>query len=125
MILDTNALSRWSEGGDVIATHLSQGKDLIVPVVVLGEYYFGVARSRHQAALREWLRRVLRIVKIANISHQTAVTYGQIRAELRVAGTPIPANDVWIAAIARQKSLPILSNDAHFDHVKGIRRIGF
>jgi len=42
-----------------------------------------------------------------------------------VAGTPIPANDCWIAALAQQHRLPIISQDRHFDSVKGIQRIGF
>lgn len=47
----------------------------------------------------------------------------QVRCELRQAGTPIPANDPWIAALSRQHGLPILSQDAHFDLVKGIQRL--
>jgi len=48
-----------------------------------------------------------------------------IRLQLASAGTPIPMNDLWIAAIARQHKLPVISRDAHFDHVAGLTRIGW
>jgi len=51
--------------------------------------------------------------------------YAEIRLQLASAGTPIPMNDLWIAAIARQHKLPILSRDTHFDHVSGLTRIGW
>ena len=56
---------------------------------------------------------------------QPASAYADIRLELKHAGNPIPPNDVWIAALARQHVLPVLSNDAHFDVVQGIERIAY
>lgn len=53
---------------------------------------------------------------------QTLPFYADVRMELKKAGTPIPANDVWIAALARQHGMPILSRDRHFDKVRGIAR---
>jgi tRNA(fMet)-specific endonuclease VapC len=48
-----------------------------------------------------------------------------VRVELKSAGTPIPSNDVWIAALCRQHRLPLLSRDRHFDGVPGIRRLAW
>ena len=48
-----------------------------------------------------------------------------IRLELKRRGSPIPANDIWIAALARQHALAVLSNDRHFGAIFGVRRIGF
>ena len=55
----------------------------------------------------------------------TADAYADIRLELRQRGSLIPPNDVWIAALARQHALPVLSNDGHFDAVDRIQRIAF
>lgn len=55
----------------------------------------------------------------------TARHYADIRSELRSAGRPIPENDIWIAALARQHHLPIVSRDEHFDGISGVRRIGW
>lgn len=55
----------------------------------------------------------------------TAGVYADLRLELKRAGNPIPGNDAWIAALARQHGLPVPSNDAHFDVVPGIERLPF
>lgn len=51
--------------------------------------------------------------------------YAEFRLQFASAGTPIPMNDLWITAIARQHKLPLISRDAHFDHVAGLTRIGW
>ena len=97
----------------------------LIPSVVLGEYYFGIRQSRHRARYEDWLRRFLPLTEIATVTHATADAYADIRLELRRLGAPIPSNDVWIAALARQHAQPLVSNDAHFDLVGGIVRISF
>ena len=125
MILDTNALSAWAEGIAAVERPLRSARRLVVPSVVLGEYYFGIRQSRHRRRYEDWLRRYLPAAEIATVTHATAGAYASIRLELKHAGTPIPANDAWIAALARQHDLPVLSNDAHFDVVEGVERIAF
>ncbi len=125
MILDTNALSAWVEGHSAIETSLRSARRLIIPSIVLGEYYFGIRRSRHRVRYEDWLRRFLPLTEIATVTHATADVYADIRLELRRLGAPIPSNDVWIAALARQHTQSVLSNDAHFDCVNGIVRISF
>ena len=98
---------------------------LVVPSVALGEYYFGIRQSRHRTRYEDWLARYLPLTEIAIVTSATADAYADIRLELRHRGTPIPPNDVWIAALARQHGLAVLSNDGHFGTVDGVRRIGF
>lgn len=125
MILDTNALSAWSEGLSTVETYLRSADRLVVPSVVLGEYYFGIRQSRHRSRYEEWLRRYLPFTEIAAVTSATADTYTEIWLELKRSGNPIPTNDAWISALALQHSLPVLSNDTHFDVVNGVRRIAF
>ena len=125
MILDTNALSAWAEGHPELQSPLRSADRLVVPTIVLGEYYFGIRQSRYHRRYENWLRRYLPLVEIATITQVTAGVYAQLRLELKRAGNPIPPNDAWIAALARQHALPVLSNDAHFDRVEGITRIAF
>ena len=125
MILDTNALSAWAEGHPGVQSPLRSADRLVVPAIVLGEYYFGIRQSRYRPRYEDWLRRYLPLIEIAAITRVTAGVYAQIRLELKRAGRPIPSNDAWIAALARQHALPVLSNDAHFDRVDGITRIAF
>ena len=125
MILDTNALSAWAEGHVAIGPPLRSADRLVVPSVVLGEYWFGIRQSRHRSRYEDWLSRYLPLTEIAVVTSATASAYADIRRELKRAGAPIPPNDVWIAALARQHGLAILSNDGHFDAVDRIRRIAF
>jgi tRNA(fMet)-specific endonuclease VapC len=104
---------------------LRSAERLVVPSVVLGEYYFGIRQSRHRSRYEEWLTRYLPLTEIATVTSATADVYADIRLNLRRLGTPIPPNDVWIAAVARQHVLPVLSNDRHFDAVEGVSRIAF
>ena len=73
----------------------------------------------------DWLARYLPLTEIATVTSATADAYADIRLELKRLGTPIPPNDIWIAALARQHALAVLSNDGHFDVVNGVRRIAF
>ena len=125
MILDTNALSAWAEGDPAVEASLRSASQLVVPSIVLGEYYFGIRQSPHRGRYEDWLRRYLPLAEIATVIQATADAYADIRLELKRRGNPIPPNDVWIAALARQHVLPVLSNDAHFDVVEGIERIAF
>ena len=125
MILDTNALSAWAEGRPAVEASLRSADRIVVPGIVLGEYYFGIRQSRHRNRYEDWLRRYLPLAEIATVTQATADAYAAIRLELKRLGNPLPSNDVWIAALARQHVLPVLSNDAHFDVVAGIERIAF
>ena len=123
MILDTNALSAFADGSAPVHDALQTAEVLAVPVVVLGEYRYGVAHSTRRGEYEAWLDRYLPTFRVLEITAETALEYAAIRSELRRLGKPIPSNDVWIAALCREHSLPLLSRDAHFDRVKGLRRL--
>ena len=108
-----------------VITQVGAADELCLPVIVLGEYRFGIAASRHRRAYEAWLMRGRAFWRILQVGEETTAHYALIRQELKKAGTPIPANDVWIAALARQHDLPILSRDAHFDEVLGLTRFGW
>ena len=124
-LLDTNALSAWTEGLPVVEAPLRTADRVVVPSVVLGEYYFGIRQSRHRRRYEDWLRRYLPLAEVATITSATADAYAAIRLQLKRVGNPIPSNDAWVAALARQHALDVLSNDRRFDLVDGVRRIAF
>ena len=93
--------------------------------MVLGEFRYGIAQSRYRAHYERWLLQYLPEFRVLDIDERTTIPYSAIRAELKKAGSPIPANDVWIAALCRQHSLPLISRDQHFDSVPGIRRLAW
>lgn len=122
MILDTNALSAFVDGDPGVGERLRREPRAAIPVIVLGEFRYGIAGSRHRAAYEEWLASYLAQFDVLSVIEETTVAYAALRATLKRLGRPIPANDAWIAALALQHRLPILSRDEHFDAVPGLER---
>jgi predicted nucleic acid-binding protein len=125
MILDTNAIRALAEKNKGPMELVQSAPRIAVTIVSLGEYVFGARLSRHRAELEAWLDALLLNVDVLPLEQKTLPFYADVRERLKAAGTPIPANDCWIAALAKQHRLPILSQDRHFDCVKGIQRIGW
>jgi len=123
VILDTNGLSAVAEGEPALAPVLRKAAQVAIPVIVLGEYRYGISQSRERNRYEQWLREYLPKFRLLDIDEQTTISYAAVRIELKKAGTPIPSNDVWIAALCRQHSLPIVSRDRHFDAVPGLKRL--
>jgi len=122
LILDTNALSAYLDKTPAAVEIVSEASEIAIPVIVAGEFAFGIAQSRHREAYERSLQRMLDRCTVLDVGIETARHYSAIRQELRAAGTPIPANDVWIAALSRQHAMPLMSRDGHFDSVRGLRR---
>ncbi len=125
MILDTNALSAFVDGDAGVGAVLRRQSQAAIPVIVLGEFRYGIAESRHRAAYDAWLDSELLHFDILPVTDETAITYAALRVALKRSGRPIPANDAWIAALALQHRLPILSRDQHFDVVPDLERKGW
>ncbi|HKQ37316.1 MAG TPA: type II toxin-antitoxin system VapC family toxin [Verrucomicrobiae bacterium] len=123
MIVDTNALSAFAEGQPAVRDVIASHRGPFLPVIVVGEYRFGLAQARDRRRPMAWLQSLLVQWTVLEITGDTAVAYGEIRHALKRKATPIPSNDAWIASLARQHSLPILSSDPHFDLVPGIERL--
>ena len=121
LILDTNALSAFADGDPGMAGALGDQAQLAIPVVVLGEYLYGIRRSRFRKRYERWLDEGADAFTILDIGAATASHYAAIRQELRDAGSPIPTNDVWIAALSREYRWPVLTRDRHFAAVNGLR----
>jgi predicted nucleic acid-binding protein len=125
MILDTNALSAAADDDPAIIAVLARADQVAIPVIALGEYRYGIAQSRHRASYGEWLKGLLRDCLVLDTNEPTTHYYAEVVLELKEKGKPIPTNDIWIAALCRQHSLPLLSRDRHFDLVPGIKRIAW
>jgi tRNA(fMet)-specific endonuclease VapC len=125
MIIDTNALSAAAEDDPGVVAILAHASQMTIPVIVLGEYRYGITQSRHRTIYENWLSGLLRDSAVLDINEPTTQHYAEITLELKRKGKPIPTNDLWIAALCRQHSLPLLSRDRHFDLVAGMKRIGW
>jgi predicted nucleic acid-binding protein len=125
LILDTNALSAAADREPAALEVVAGAERLAVPVIVLGEYLVGIAQSRRRTEYENWLRDWMGTVTVLDVDEETARHYADIGLELKRSGKAIPTNDLWIAALCRQHSLPLISRDRHFDLVTGLERIAW
>jgi tRNA(fMet)-specific endonuclease VapC len=122
VILDTNALSAFVDGHAGVGEVLRSEPRAAIPVIVLGEFRYGIAGSRHRGEYEAWLDSNLPYFDILQVTEETAITYAGLRVALRRSGRPIPANDAWIAALGLQHNLSVLTRDEHFDVVPNLVR---
>jgi predicted nucleic acid-binding protein len=110
------------EGDPALEAVLARSSRHELPVIVIGEYRYGLARSRLRRRLVPLLDELIRESTVLSVGVETAAVYAKVREGLRAKGTPIPENDVWISALAVEHGLDIVSRDRDFDHVAGVRR---
>jgi predicted nucleic acid-binding protein len=125
VILDTGALDALLQDDRSLIRLLKPHPRLDLPAIVLGEYRFGLAESSQRERLEAALDGLESVNHVLAVDERTARQYAAIRHELKLAGTPIPAHDLWIAALARQHDRTLVTRDAHFALVKGLRRLGW
>ncbi len=123
MILDTNGLSAFFDGERSAVSRLAEAEAVYLPVIVIGEYRFGLRASRYRRERESQLLRFARSCTVLAVLESTTSAYAVIKHTLKRAGTPIPENDIWISALAVEYGLPVLSDDEHFDAVSQVQRI--
>jgi len=125
LILDTNAISALADNHAGIGGVIEKLDAIAIPVIVLGEFRFGLRQSKLRLKYENWLDQLVSLCRVLIIDEDTASEYALVREELKSKGQPIPTNDAWIAALARQHSLGVLSRDAHFDVVARLKRLSW
>jgi tRNA(fMet)-specific endonuclease VapC len=117
ILLDTNIISALISGDPALATKIDGALDVYIPAIVVGELYYGASYSTHIARNLANIGKILSLYKVLPVDDETAQIYGEIKANLRRKGTPVPENDIWIAAIALQHNLVLITRDKHFREI--------
>jgi tRNA(fMet)-specific endonuclease VapC len=116
-LLDTNAAIALVKGESGIREFVRRSAEIFVPVIAVGELYFGAEKSGRPSANRVYIQEFIQARTVLPCDVQVAREYGRVRAALRRQGTPIPDNDTWIAAIALHHRLTVVTRDKHFKYV--------
>jgi tRNA(fMet)-specific endonuclease VapC len=119
-LLDTTVVVAHLRGVGAVSQRLTEIQTRYLSTVSLGELHYGVHRSAHPNENLRQLERWLRVTVLLPVSPTTAEHYGRLKDQLSRAGTPIPENDLWIAAQAMEHGLPLATRDAHFVRVPGL-----
>lgn len=124
LAIDTNRYVDLCKGVPETVELLEHAELIAMPFVVLAELRAGFSLGRRPADNDRTLRRFLMKegVRVLFADEQTTHHYASVFRQLRKQGTPIPTNDMWLAALALQHNLVIHSRDTHFDHLPQIVR---
>ncbi len=123
-LLDTNIVIALFAQEAAVVRRLDEDTVVFVPSTVLGELYYGAHNSGRAEANKARIDQFAARSAILACDLLTAQHYGQIKNDLRAKGRPIPENDIWIAAVARQYRLTLVSRDEHFNETS-TRLTGF
>ncbi len=123
IFIDTNAYSEASRNNKNVQKQLQNAEEIFVSVVVVGELYFGFKKGASESRNLELLREFLNDPRVSIVKTNTAIAdiYAQVKYTLEASGTPIPDNDIWIAAGAIETDSILLTFDKHFQDIKGLK----
>jgi tRNA(fMet)-specific endonuclease VapC len=123
LLIDTSAYSRLLLGDPNVREALEQADVVYMSAFVLAELYVGFRGGSKETRNRQWLTRFVGrpTVRILSATQETAEVFAAVKHSLRRAGTPLPLNDVWIAAHAIETGAVLATFDAHFGKVPGLR----
>ena len=122
LVIDTNVYGGFRQGQPAVVRILRSAHEIHLPLIVLAELLAGFAAGTRVEQNRDELARFMASprVHLLKPDEKTAHHYAEVYADLRKIAAPIPTNDLWIAALARQHRLPLFSLDAHFAAVPGL-----
>jgi tRNA(fMet)-specific endonuclease VapC len=117
--LDTNRLTDLFQGDAELAEFLATCDEVWIPLIVLAEikagFYGGTQQHRNEVLLRKFMAKPT--VGMLLPGRETAEQYARLFVQLKRAGTPVPDNDLWIAALALENDLTLITRDRHFDNI--------
>ena len=122
VLLDTNAYTALRRGDEAVLDVLGRADTVYMSAIVLGELHAGFKGGSQEARNRKQLEEFNSrpTVRILHVTQETAEVFGTVKHRLKTAGTPIPINDVWIAAQATENGAYLVTYDEHFNSVPGI-----
>jgi tRNA(fMet)-specific endonuclease VapC len=123
ILLDTNAYVRFLRGDEKVMAYLAQADSVYMSVFVLGELFAGFRAGSKEKDNKQLLESFLLkpTVSVLEATMETADIFGLIMASLRKSGTPMPINDVWIAAHSLETGSILVTYDDHFALIPGLR----
>ncbi|MFI5201930.1 MAG: type II toxin-antitoxin system VapC family toxin [Candidatus Kapaibacterium sp.] len=124
VVLDTNAAIAVMKFEPSILRTL-QDRDVFLSMMALGELYFGAYNSQRLSKNLSNIDALIRTSTILPMNLETSQVFGQIRTQLKKMARPIPVNDIWIAACAKEHGLQLVMRDGHFRHVSGLETIAW
>jgi tRNA(fMet)-specific endonuclease VapC len=122
-LLDTNIVIDLFAARAEVVQGIREASRVFVSSVVIGELCFGAEKSAHVTKNLARIEAFIPLVSVLAVDVETARLYGAVRRKLRRIGSPIPENDIWIASVALQHGLTLITRDQHFEAVEGLQTV--
>lgn len=122
ILIDTNIYSLAMRGNEDVVEVLQHTRHIGISAISIGELFSGFRGGTREQKNRQELNQFLDSPRVAiyPVDEETGERYSAILQQLKQQGTPIPTNDIWIAAVAFQHGLPLFTRDEHFSHISGL-----
>ena len=119
VLLDTNAYSKLLAGDEKVLSLMAESDVVYMSIFVLGELYAGFKGGSKEQENTQLLKRFIQkpTVEILEATEKTSRVFGQVKNDLKKAGTPLPVNDVWIAAHTLESGSMLITYDIHFREI--------
>ena len=122
-LLDTNIVIALFADEATVKDNLAKAEEVFVPSVVIGELFYGAHKSARSKENLAHISEFAASSIVLGCDVETSHFYGEIKNALRLKGHPVPENDIWIAAIALQHGLALITRDTHFNAVDNLKVI--
>ncbi|MGL5927163.1 type II toxin-antitoxin system VapC family toxin [Chroococcidiopsis sp.] len=124
-LLDTNIIIALFADEVAVKSNLAQADEVFISSIAIGELCYGARKSRRSKENLERIDELVATTAVLGCNIQTARYYGEVKNKLRLKGRPLPENDIWIAALALQYNLTLVTRDAHFQEVENLQIIAW
>lgn len=124
-LLDTNIIIALFADEIVVKNNLAQATEVFITSIAIGELYYGASKSRRVQANLTRIDELVSSSTVLVCDAETAREYGEVKNKLRLKGRPLPENDIWIAAVALQHNLVLVTRDAHFQEVENLQTVAW
>lgn len=121
-LLDTNIVIALFGNDYSVKKNIARAEEVYIPITVVGELYYGAFKSSKTEENLSHINNFINANTILTHDAETSKKYGYVKHMLQKKGRPIPENDIWIAAIALQFDLCLISRDGHFLHIDNLQK---
>jgi len=124
-LLDTNVIIGLLASEPTVVENLARAERVFVPSIAIGELCFGARKSARVKENLDLIDEFAANSVVLGCDTDIARRYGEVKNALRLRGRPIPENDIWIAAIALEHHLTLVTSDAHFREVENLEVVAW
>jgi tRNA(fMet)-specific endonuclease VapC len=124
-LLDTNIIIALFANDIAVKNQLVNAEEIFIPSVAIGELFYGARKSGRSQGNLERIEEFIARNPVIGCDVETAREYGEVKNRLRLKGRPLPENDIWIASVAIQYNLILITRNAHFQEVENLQTVAW